>query len=100
MVFIEIYIFNKIVFGYEGNYNVLYSFNVFFDMLEFLVEVRVIGWVGFGVVEIVLNNMIDYDVVIGGVLRNGIGYLKVSWLLNINEYIFVKNICEYMKDYI
>lgn len=94
----ETYISNKIALGYEGNYNVSYSFNASSDTLEFLVEARATGWVGFGVAETAPNNMTDYDVAIGGVLRNGTGYLKVSWLPNTNEHTLVKNTREYMKD--
>ena len=74
----ESYISNKIALGDKGNYNVSYSFNASSDTLEFLVEARATGWVGFGFAETAPNNMRDYDVAIGGVLRNGTGYLKVS----------------------
>lgn len=69
---------NKIALGYEGNYNVSYNFNASSDTLEFLLEARATGWVGFGVAETAPNNMSDYDVAVGGVLSNGTGYLKVS----------------------
>lgn len=69
---------NKIVLENEGNYNVSYKFDTSSDTLEFLVEARATGWVGFGVAETAPNNMRDYDVGIGGVLSNGTGYLKVS----------------------
>lgn len=69
---------NKIVLDNKGNYNVSYNFNASCDMLEFLVEARATGWVGFGVAENAPNGMIGYDVAIGGVSSNGAGYLKVS----------------------
>lgn len=69
---------NKIVLGYEGNYNVSYNLNASSDTLQFLLEARATGWVGFGVAETAPNNMSDYDVAVGGVLSNGTGYLKVS----------------------
>lgn len=69
---------NKVALGYEGNYNVSYNLNASSDTLEFLLEARATGWVGFGVAETAPNNMSDYDVAVGGVLSNGTGYLKVS----------------------
>jgi len=60
-----------------GNYNVSWNFNATSDMLEFLVEVRTVGWVGFGVAEEPARNMINYDVAIGGVLSNGTTYFQV-----------------------
>lgn len=61
-----------------GNYNVSWNFNATSDTLEFLVEVRTVGWVGFGVAEAPARNMVDYDVAIGGVMNDGTSYFQVS----------------------
>lgn len=61
-----------------GRYNVSHSFNESADTLEFLVEVRATGWVGFGFALQAPNNMQNYDVAVGGVLSNGEGYLQVG----------------------
>jgi len=42
-----------------------------------MIEVRATGWIGFGVANQAPNNMIGYDVGVGGVLT-GVGYLKVK----------------------
>ena len=60
-----------------GNYNVSWNFNATSDTIEFLVEVRTHGWVGFGVAEPPATGMINYDVAIGGVLSNGTSYFGV-----------------------
>ena len=67
---------NNIVLD-NGNYNVSWNFNASSDTLEFLVEVRTTGWVGFGVALNAPNNMMGYDVAVGGVFNNGTGYLQV-----------------------
>ena len=73
------YVFsNTIVLDSKGNYNVSYNFNESADTLEFLMEVRTTGWVGFGFALNAPNNMVGYDVAIGGVLNNGTGYIKVG----------------------
>jgi len=41
-----------------------------------MVEVRATGWIGFGFATQAPNNMIGYDVTVGGVLTE-VGYLKV-----------------------
>ena len=61
----------------EGNFNVSYNFNESSDTLEFLVEVNATGWVGFGFAENAPDNMMNYDVAVGGVFPNESGYLKV-----------------------
>ena len=71
-----------------GNYNVSWNFNATSDTLEFLVEVRTVGWVGFGVAEAPARNMVDYDVAIGGVMNDGTSYFQVSWSQNVNREIF------------
>lgn len=69
---------NMLILDDNGHYNVSWNFNASSDTLEFLVEVRATGWIGFGVAENAPNNMMDYDVAIGGVLSNGTGYLQVG----------------------
>ena len=71
-----------------GNYNVSWNFNATSDTLEFLVEVRTVGWVGFGVAEAPARNMVDYDVAIGGVMNDGTSYFQVSWSQNVTERFF------------
>ena len=61
-----------------GNYNVSWNFNATSDTLEFLVEVRTVGWVGFGVAEAPARGMVNYDVAIGGVMNDGTRYFQVS----------------------
>ena len=61
----------------KGNYNVSYYYNAASDKLEFMVQVRTTGWVGFGVAEVAPNMMNYYDVAIGGVTDNGTSYLQV-----------------------
>ena len=72
------YMFSNTIVIHNGNYNVSYHYNESADTLEFLVEVRTTGWVGFGFALNAPNNMQNYDVAVGGVLSNGSGYLKVS----------------------
>jgi len=71
-------VFSSTIFLHGGNYNVSYNFNESADTLEFLVEVRTTGWVGFGFALNAPNNMQNYDVAVGGVLNNGSRYLQVS----------------------
>lgn len=49
----------------NGNFNVLWLYNIVCEELYFEVNVKVDGWVGFGFMFI-LYNMSNYDVVIGG----------------------------------
>lgn len=69
---------NMLTLDSNGNYNVSWNFNASSDTLEFLVEVRTTGWVGFGVAEDAPTNMTDYDVAVGVVSSNGTGYIKVN----------------------
>ena len=71
------YVFSNSIVAAGGDYNVSYNFNASADTLEFLVEVRATGWVGFGFALTAPNNMTNYDVAVGGVLSNGSGYLAV-----------------------
>ena len=60
-----------------GNYNVSWMYNSSMDTLHFMVEVNATGWIGFGVATQAPNNMMGYDVAVGGVMSGGMGYLKV-----------------------
>ena len=56
-----------------------YNFNETSDAFEFLVEVRVTGWVGFGFAFHVPDSAMNYvDLAVGGVFSNGTGYLQVG----------------------
>ncbi|XP_067033523.1 uncharacterized protein [Acropora muricata] len=70
------YVFSTQLSFLGGNFNVSYNFNASSDTLEFFVEVRATGWVGFGFAENAPNNMMNYDVAVGGVFPNGSGYLR------------------------
>ena len=73
------YMFSNSININNGAYNVSYNFNESADTLEFLVEASATGWVGFGFsLNEGPNNMVGYDVAVGGVLSNGTGYLRVS----------------------
>lgn len=61
----------------NNNYNVSWTFDASSETFQFLVEVRATGWVGFGFALNAPNNMVNYDVAVGGVLSNGTGYLQV-----------------------
>ncbi|XP_022802400.1 uncharacterized protein LOC111339933 [Stylophora pistillata] len=67
---------NMIMLDGKGNYNVSYNYNESADTLQFMVQVRTTGWVGFGVAEVAPNMMKYYDVAIGGVTDNGTSYLR------------------------
>ena len=71
------YVFSNQLSFLGSSFNVSYNFNESSDTLEFLVEVNATGWVGFGFAEKAPNNMMDYDVAVGGVFPNGSVYLKV-----------------------
>ena len=62
----------------NGNYNVSWMFNSSMDTIHFMVEVRATGWIAFGVATLAPNNMVGYDVAIGGV-QGGAGSLQVCW---------------------
>ena len=69
---------NMIMPDGKENYNVSDNYNEAADTLEFMVQVRTTGWVGFGVAEVASNNMSYYDVAIGGVTDDGTSYLQVG----------------------
>ena len=77
----NVYMYSNMIVLDSGNYNVSYSYNESSDTLEFLVQVKTTGWVGFGVAENAPANMMDYDVAIGGVSSNGTGYLQVGSII-------------------
>lgn len=68
--------FNTVVLD-NGNYNVSYNYSESSDTLEFLVEVRATGWVGFGFALNAPNDMKNYDVAVGGVPSDRSGYIRV-----------------------
>ena len=82
-----------------GNYNVSWIFNATSDTLEFLVEVRAVGWVGFGIAEAPATGMVGYDVAIGGVMSNGTSYFEVSWSQNVNREIFSRSFTEFLYSW-
>ena len=71
------YVFSNQLSFLGGTFNVEYNFNASSDTLEFFIEVRTTGWVGFGFAEKTPKRMINFDVAVGGVFPNGSGYLKV-----------------------
>ena len=48
------------------------------DSMFYHVRVKTTGWVGFGFAETAPNNIMNYDVIVGG-FSNGKGYLHVSF---------------------
>ena len=83
----------------EGNYNVSWIFNATSDTLEFLVEVRAVGWVGFGIAEAPATGMVGYDVAIGGVMSNGTSYFEVSWSQNVKRELFSRSFTEFLYSW-
>ena len=71
----------------NGKYNMSWMFNSSMDTLHFMVEVRTTGWIGLGVATQAPNNMMNYDVAVGGVLNGG-GYLQVKCPLKFMTVIF------------
>ena len=71
----------------NGNFNVSWMHNRTTDELYFAVDVNTTGWVGFGF-TFTPENMVDYDVVVGGRTNAGEKYLNVSYSL-ISSSIFV-----------
>lgn len=61
----------------NGNFNVSWMYNTARDELQFDVNVRTEGWVGFGF-TFTPKNMSNYDVVIGGQTIAGRSYFNVS----------------------
>ena len=66
--------------AYENNrFLLLWRYNDQTDKIFYHVRVKTTGWVGFGFAETAPNNMMNYDVIVGG-FSNGQGYLFVSFL--------------------
>ncbi|PFX26942.1 DBH-like monooxygenase protein 1-like [Stylophora pistillata] len=59
----------------NGNYKVMWKYDMITDMFYFNVTVKATGWVGFGVSK-TKGGMKDYDVMVGGVDKSGKGYAK------------------------
>lgn len=59
----------------NGNYKVMWKYDMITDMFYFNVTVNATGWVGFGVSK-TKGGMKDYDVMVGGVDKSGKGYAK------------------------
>lgn len=59
----------------NGNYKVMWKYDMITDMFSFNVTVNATGWVGFGVSK-TKGGMKDYDVMVGGVNKSGKGYAK------------------------
>ena len=83
----------------NGNYNVSWSFNASLDTLEFLVEVRGTGWIGFGFALNAPNNMTYYDVAVGGVFENGTAYLQVQQQ-KLTVTICRTALCQFVKTFL
>ena len=64
---------------YDNNrFSLLWRFDDQNDKMFYHVRVKTTGWVGFGFSETAPNNMVNYDVIVGG-FSNGTGYLHVSF---------------------
>ena len=63
------------------NFKVSWMYDQAIDYLKFSLEVKTVGWVGFGFALKAPNSMIGYDVAVGGVTATGTSYLYVSFLL-------------------
>lgn len=62
----------------NGNFNVSWMHNITTDQLHFAVDVNTTGWVGFGF-TFTPQNMVKYDVIVGGRTSAGRNYLNVSY---------------------
>lgn len=62
----------------DGNFNVSWIHNRTTDELHFAVDVNTTGWVGFGF-TFTPENMVNYDVIVGGRTSAGQDYLNVSY---------------------
>ena len=61
----------------DGNFNVSWMHNRTTDELHFAVDVNTTGWVGFGF-TFTPQNMVNYDVIVGGRASGGRIYFSVS----------------------
>ena len=64
----------------DNKFLVLWRFDDQADKMYYFLRVKTTGWIGFGFAEKASNNMMDYDVIVGG-FSNGKGYLSVSFQL-------------------
>lgn len=69
----------------DGNFNVTWEHNRTTDELEFGVNVRTTGWVGFGFTY-TPKDMANYDVVVGGRTGAGQNYFNVSYQLYVPSF--------------
>ena len=66
--------------AYDNNrFLLLWRYNDQTDKIFYHLRVKTTGWVGFGFAATAPNNMMNYDVIVGG-FNNGQGYLFVSFL--------------------
>ena len=61
----------------DNQFLVLWRFDDQADKVYYHLRVKTTGWVGFGFAALAPNDMMDYDVIVGG-FSNGQGYLSVS----------------------
>ena len=66
----------------NGNFKVSWMYDQATDYLKFSLEVKTVGWVGFGFALKAPNGMIGYDVAVGGVTAAGMSYLNVSFIFS------------------
>ena len=62
----------------NGKFRVSWVFDSNEDKVRFRLEVQAQGWIGFGFSKKAPQSMKDYDIIIGGALDAGGGYLYVS----------------------
>ena len=80
-----VYTANAASAGYQkrdldnGNFKVMWMYNKSSDNLTFHLEVKAVGWVGFGFAKTAPNSMANYDVIVGSVTDAGEQYLSVSF---------------------
>ena len=69
----------------NGNFKVSWMYNQITEYLMFRLEVKTLGWVGFGFALRAPNGMISYDVAAGGATTAGASYLNVSYHLLVSK---------------
>lgn len=68
----------------DGNFNVSWMHNQTTDLLHFALDVNTTGWVGFGFTFTPPpQNMVNYDVVVGGRTSAGRNYFNVSHFVSL-----------------
>lgn len=65
-----------IIVELSDNYRLYWVYDSVNEMFYFMVVVKIIGWIVFGVF-IQRGGMVGYDVIVGGVDSNGNGYFVV-----------------------